>query len=234
MKISQSTECRTFWINKVNYVKSVQCLSKRKKKKKPNIFNRLLQSSVEVKHSPLNSQVALKTNQLFPFPTSWDLLLLVVHRGWALLGIATGVLVGCLDWSPWAGTVWNDWPSVGWGPWSFSGEAAISRGFQRYRSLAILWTIGFCGGFSSLLTSRYRITHLLVLLFLLWNMCGSCRGEVASLWLSRLSPMARSPWRWVRVRRRNIRWAGELLSPAVGVFLQLSRERNNRLLMLSW
>ena len=33
------------------------------------------------------------------FSTGLDLLS-VVHRGWALLGIATGVLVGYLDWSP--------------------------------------------------------------------------------------------------------------------------------------
>ena len=38
-------------------------------------------------------------------------------------------------------------------------------------------------------------------------------------------PLTTAPWRWVRVRRPNIRWAGEVLSPSFGVFLQLSRER---------
>ena len=132
----------------------------KRKRKKPNFFNCLLQSSGVVKHSPFNSQVALTTHQLslmILFSTGWDSLS-VVHRGWALLDIATGVLVGCLDWSPWAGTVGNDWPSVGWGPWSFSGQAATSRGLQGYcRSIARLWAVewlsarscrdvcGFCG-----------------------------------------------------------------------------------------
>jgi len=85
----------------------------------------------------------------------------------------------------------------------------------------------FCRGFSHLLSTLYtcRIAHLLVLLFLLWTMSGSCHEEVVLLWLSRLSPMARAPWRWVHIRRPNIRWAGEVLSPSIGVFLQLSRER---------
>ena len=130
MKINQSTEHRTFWTNNVNCFKSVQCLSKKKKEKKPIFFNRLLQSSGVVKHSCLNNQVSLTID-----------LLLVVHRGWTLLGIATGVLVACLDWPPRAGTVWNDLLSIGWGPWSFSGEAAIFRGLQGYKSLAGLWAI---------------------------------------------------------------------------------------------
>ena len=60
---------------------------------------------------------------------------------------------------------------------------------------------GFYRGFFCLLSSLYRIAHLLVLLFLLWTMSGSCHGEVALhvLWLFPLSPMARGPWRWVRV-----------------------------------
>ena len=122
--ISQSTECRTFWTNKVKYFKSVQCLSKKKKEKK--IFLTLLQSSGVVKHSPLNSHVAwLEPTSSCDLIFNWPRLV-KLSCGWALLGIATRVLVGYLDWSPWAGTVGNDWPSVGWGPWSFSGEAAIS------------------------------------------------------------------------------------------------------------
>ena len=85
----------------------------------------------------------------------------------------------------------------------------------------------FCRGFSHLLSTLYtcRIAHLLVLLFLLWSMSGSCHREVALLWLSRLSPMARAPWRWVHIHCPNICWAGDVLSPSNGMCLQLSRER---------
>ena len=169
------------------------------------------QSSGVVKHRPLNSHVAWleRPALVILFSTGLDLLS-VVHRGWALLGIATGVLVGCLDWFPWAGTVGNDWPSVGWGPWSFSGEAAVSRACKvtgaslqlkvmscRMALCSCRDVCGFCGGFSHLLSSLYRIAHLLVLLFLLWTMSGPCHGEVALFWLSCLSPMARALWRWV-------------------------------------
>ena len=124
------------------------------------------------------------------------------------------------------------------------------RGLQGYRSLARPWAVdrmalcssrvscGFCRGFSRLLSSLYRIAHPLVLLFLLWTMSGSCHWEVALhvLWLSPLSPMARGPWRWVRVRCQNILWAGKVLTPLLGSFSSSVEKENNWPLMLwlSW
>ena len=94
----------------------------------------------------------------------------------------------------------------------------------------------FCRGYSYLLPTLYtcRITHLLVLLFLLWTMSGSCHGEVVLLWLSRLSPMVRAPWRWVQIRHPNIRWAGKVLrsAPPLGCFSSLVEKENYWLLML--
>ena len=94
----------------------------------------------------------------------------------------------------------------------------------------------FCRGYSNLLPTLYtcRITHLLVLLFLLWTMSGSCHGEVVLLWLSRLSPMVRAPWRWVQICHPNIRWAGKVLisAPPLGCFSSLVEKENYWLLML--
>ena len=178
------------------------------------------------------------------FSTGWDLS--VVHRGWALLDIATGVLVGCLDLSPWAGTVANDWPSVGWGPWSLSGEAAI-RGVAGLQELLQVVSCrmalsscrdvcGFCRGLSHLLPSLYRIAHLLVLLFLHWTMSASCLGK----WHYSDCLAFHQWWQLLEAGFTYITQTyaeqARCLAPPLGCFSSLVVKENNRLLMLwlSW
>ena len=165
------------------------------------------------------------------FSTGWDLLSVVQRLSLARYcnrGFGWLFMLVPLSWNCW------EWLTLCWlRSLEFLWRGCHTRGLQGYRSLSRLLAVEWLSApaemsavsvFSHLLSSLYRITHLLVL-SLLWTMSVSCHRGVALLWLSHLSPIARASWRWVHIRRPNILWAGEVLSPSVGVFLQLSRER---------
>ena len=66
------------------------------------------------------------------FSTGWDLLS-VMHRGWALLDSATGVLVGLHCW---------EWLTLYWlKSMEFLWRGCQIRGLQGYRSLSRLWAV---------------------------------------------------------------------------------------------